>query len=120
MDKDDLKSALAFQPASKPRQPKQPADSRQERRCPYSGRVYRLDHSGAAFAAVDLSPEGVGLLSAEQLNEGQLLKLSFLNGSIEVKGSVRHVRRVDLQVWRLGIKFLQNEHELAEVALATC
>jgi hypothetical protein len=93
------------------------SETRRQPRRAYSGRVLRSD-DGREFAALDLSAEGVGLLSSEPLRAGQHVELAFLDGSIVVKGSVCHVRHVDQKVWRVGIDFLQDEHELAEVALA--
>lgn len=93
------------------------SETRRQPRRAFSGRVRRVD-DGSEFAALDLSAEGVGLLSAEPLKAGQQLRLAFLGGSIVVKGCVCHVRYVEQKVWRVGIDFLQDEPELAEVALA--
>lgn len=93
-------------------------DYRRHHRHPYADRVRRLDDGGTEIATVDLSAQGVGLLNGGPLATGELVQLAFLKNSIVVRGCVRHSHRAGPGVWRVGVEFLQVEHELAGVALA--
>jgi PilZ domain-containing protein len=113
MDETKVQNARA-----RPSMDTETSDHRLQPRRPYTGRVVRFGGGGTEFAAVDLSPMGVGLLSPQPLMVGQRIELSFLGGSIVVKGSVSHVHGGENEVWHVGVDFLQAERELTQVALA--
>ena len=85
-------------------------------RHPYPGRVRDVKNPNGEFAALDLSAGGVGLLSSTRPEIGQSMVLAFLGGTIAVKGVVTNVRPGRWRDWRVGVAFLQPEHELVEVA----
>jgi hypothetical protein len=99
-----------------PGQPGDGAELRRFARYPYPGRVRSVNDGNREMAALDLSAGGVGLLSAQQLEIGRLMVLAFLGGTVAVKGVVSSVRPGRWRDWRVGIAFLQPEHELVEVA----
>jgi hypothetical protein len=46
------------------------------------------------------------------------VKLAFPARSVSVQGTVAHVQPLRSGDWRVGVRFLQEQPELAEVALA--
>lgn len=90
---------------------------RYERRA-YAGKVFRIDGPAVECGALDLSAGGVGLLVSDLMEVGQPVKLSFLAHAVSVQGIVAHIRPQASGDWRVGVRFLQDEQELADVALA--
>jgi hypothetical protein len=95
-----------------------PEDGRRHARKAYGGLIERMDGPRQQCGALDLSIGGVGILSSEPMEPGQVVHLAFLGRSVSVRGFVTHVRPTSSGDWRVGINFLQDEPELAEVALA--
>lgn len=95
-----------------------PADVRRHSRHAFSGPVQLPDRDGQEFDAVDLSVEGVSLISPQPLGAGSNVDLAFLNGSMVVRGGIRNEREIVPARWRIGIQFLQPQPELLEVALS--
>lgn len=96
----------------------QPGEGRRHGRRAYGGVVVRLTPHPKECGALDLSSGGVGLLSSERLELGQVVHLAFMGRTVSVRGVVSHVRPMASGDWRIGISFLRDEPELAEVALA--
>lgn len=95
-----------------------PADLRRSGRHAFSAPVNLRDRNGEEFSAIDLSAEGVSLISSRPLGTGRTLDLAFLDGSMVVRGGIRNEREVMRARWRIGIQFLQPQPELLEVALS--
>jgi hypothetical protein len=95
-----------------------PENCRRHERRAYAGKVLRIDGPQRECGALNLSAGGVGLLATDPMEVGQGVSLAFLGESVSVLGFVSHVRPMKSGDWRVGVRFLREEPELAEVALA--